>query len=133
MDEEILADLSDNLPRLAIPMPDLWVRLKPTSPFRTVRSVEAAIAALQSDADLDSVRIISKADARLHAINREGYLEPIVATWDPGRSVMRRSEFPQAYKPFNLQVFRHSGWLQRGANYMGRRIKPIVEHKITGI
>src|SRR5947208_4197253 len=25
MDEEILADLSDNLPRLAIPMPDLWV------------------------------------------------------------------------------------------------------------
>src|SRR6266496_5238877 len=30
MDEDILADLGDNLPRLGIPMPDLWVRLKPT-------------------------------------------------------------------------------------------------------
>src|ERR1700759_1679759 len=33
MDEDILADLRDNLPRFGISMPDLWVRLKPTSPF----------------------------------------------------------------------------------------------------
>src|SRR5262249_31773764 len=59
LDEEILANMAENLPRLGIPMPDLWVRLKPTTPFRSVRSVEAAIAALEADASLDSVRIIS--------------------------------------------------------------------------
>src|SRR5438270_430150 len=85
------------------------------------------------DADLDSVRIVSKSDARLHVINDQGYLEPLTAAWDPDRSVMRRSEFPQAYKPFNLAVFLHSGWVRWGAGYMGRRIKPVVEHKITGI
>ena len=41
MEEDILADLAANLPRFGIDMPDVWVRLKPTSPFRSVRSVEA--------------------------------------------------------------------------------------------
>jgi CMP-N,N'-diacetyllegionaminic acid synthase len=132
-DEHILEDLDNNLPRLGIPMPDLWVRLKPTTPFRTVRSVEAAIAALHESPELDSVRIISRSESRLHVINRDGYLEPFHSTWDPNRSIMLRSEFPVAYNPFNLAVFRHSGWLERGANFMGRRIKPIIEHKITGV
>src|SRR5438046_6015417 len=50
-----LADLASNLPALGIEMPDIWVRLKPTSPLRSVRSVEAAIAALEADPGLDSV------------------------------------------------------------------------------
>jgi CMP-N,N'-diacetyllegionaminic acid synthase len=133
MDEEILADLEENLPRHGIDLPDTWVRLKPTSPFRTVVSVQTAIAALEDDPTLDSVRIVSEADARLQVVNAEGFLEPLLPTWDPARSVMRRSEFPRVYKPFNLHVFRHSGWRASGAAYMGRRIKPIVEHKITGI
>jgi CMP-N,N'-diacetyllegionaminic acid synthase len=133
LDEEILADLDENLPRYGIELPNIWVRLKPTSPFRTVASVQAAIAALEDDPTLDSVRIVSEADARLQVVNAEGFLEPLLPTWDPARSVMRRSEFPQVYKPFDLHVFRHSGWRARGAAYMGRRIKPIFEHKITGI
>jgi CMP-N,N'-diacetyllegionaminic acid synthase len=133
LDEEILADLQENLPRHGIELPEIWVRLKPTSPFRTVASVGAAIAALQDDPSLDSVRIVSQADARLQVINADGFLEPLLPDWDPGRSVIRRSELPQVYKPFNLHVFRHSGWRERGALYMGRRVKPIVEHKITGI
>ena len=133
MDEDILADLAENLPRFGIAMPELWVRLKPTTPLRTTKSVEAALAALESDPSLDSVRIVSQADARLHVVNAEGFLEPLLSTWHPGRSVMRRTEFPRVYKPFNLGVFRHSGWVERGAALMGRRIKPIVEHKITGL
>jgi CMP-N,N'-diacetyllegionaminic acid synthase len=132
MEEDILADLASNLPALGIPMPDIWVRLKPTSPFRTVKSVETAILLLKND-DIDSVRIVSESDARLHVINADGFLEPMSPNWDPARSVMRRSEFPTAYKPFNLDVLRHAGWLARGPNYMGRRIKPIFEHKITSI
>jgi len=133
MDEEILADLAENLPRLGIDLPDIWVRLKPTCPFRITRSVEAAITALESDPTLDSVRIVSEADARIHVVNTEGFLEPLLPTWDRARSTMRRTEFPRVYKPFNLDVFRHSGWVERGSAFMGRRIKPIVEHKITGI
>jgi CMP-N,N'-diacetyllegionaminic acid synthase len=40
LDELILADLNENLPRLGIALPDLWVRLKPTSPLRSVQSTE---------------------------------------------------------------------------------------------
>jgi CMP-N,N'-diacetyllegionaminic acid synthase len=133
LDEDILADFEENLPQHGIDLPDIWVRLKPTTPFRTVASVEAAITALAGDPTLDSVRIVCEADARLHVVNAKGFLEPLLPSWDPTRSVIRRSELPQAYKPFNLHVFRHSGWRERGALFMGRRVKPIVEHKITGI
>jgi CMP-N,N'-diacetyllegionaminic acid synthase len=133
MEEEILADLDANLPRLGIPLPAIWARLKPTNPFRSVAALQAAIAALRADPALDSVRIVSEADARLHRINAEGFLEPLLPIWDPNRSIMRRVEFPRVFKPFNLDVFRHAGWVARGSAFMGRRIKPIVEHKVTGL
>jgi CMP-N-acetylneuraminic acid synthetase len=133
MDEDILADLAANLPKLGIDLPELWVRLKPTSPFQSVASVEAALAALAGDGNLDSASVVSTADARLQTIGNEGFLKPLLPGWDAERSVMRRSEVPRAYKPFNLHVFRHAVWAARGAAYMGRRIKPIVEHKITGL
>jgi N-acylneuraminate cytidylyltransferase len=133
MDEDILADLAANLPPLGIDLPEIWIRLKPTSPFQSVASVEAALAALAGDGTLDSASVVSPADARLQTIARDGFLEPLLPGWDPKRSVMRRAEVPGAYKPFNLHVFRHAVWLERGAAYMGRRIKPIVEHKITGL
>jgi CMP-N-acetylneuraminic acid synthetase len=133
MEEDILADLAENLPRLRISLPDVWVRLKPTSPLRTIRSVETALAALAGDPSLDSVRIVSEADPRVHVVNAAGFLEPLLPQWDAGRSVMRRNEFPRAYKPFNLDVLRHALWVERGSAYMGRRIKPIFEHKVTGL
>jgi CMP-N,N'-diacetyllegionaminic acid synthase len=133
MEEDILTDLAANLPRLGISMPDVWVRLKPTSPLRSVRSVEAAIAALKADPTLNSVRIVSETESRLHVIDKDGYLVPLSPQWDPRRSVMRRDEFPRAYKPFNLDVLRHALWIERGSAYMGKRVKPIVEHKITGL
>lgn len=133
MEESIFADLADNLPRHGIALPELWVRLKPTNPFRSVTSVRDALQALRSDPQLDSVRIVSRADARLCQINAEGFLEPLLPSWDRNRSIMRRQEFPDVYDPFNLDVFRHAGWVERYSNFMGRRIKPIVEHKITGL
>jgi CMP-N,N'-diacetyllegionaminic acid synthase len=132
MEEDILADLNENLPRCGIDIPDIWIWLKPTCPFRSADAVEEAIGILQSP-DIDSVRIVSEADARIHRINKDGFLEPLLSEWDPRRSKMRRNEFPKVYQPFNLEVFRHSGWIQRGALFMGRRIRPIVCPKITGL
>ena len=133
LDELILADLADNLPRCGIALPDIWVRLKPTTPFRTVRSVETALGLLRNDDTIDSVRIVSASEARLHVIGADGYLRPLLPDWDPNRSIIARAELPVGYSPFNLHVFRHAGWVARGAGYMGRRIVPIVEHKVTGI
>ena len=133
MEEDILADLDAALPRHGVPLPDLWVWLKPTCPFRDPAAVASALALLRERPDLDSVRIVSEADARLHRVNAEGFLEPLLPGWDPARSKMRRSEFPKVYQPFNLEVFRHAGWRERGALFMGQRIHPIVLPRITGL
>jgi CMP-N-acetylneuraminic acid synthetase len=133
MEEDILADLDARLPGLGIPLPDIWVWLKPTCPFRDPAAVAEGIAALRDRPELDSVRIVTEADARLHRINAEGYLEPAPPSWDPTRSKMRRSEFEKVYQPFNLEIFRHEGWRARGSLFMGRRIHPIVLPRITGL
>lgn len=134
MEEDILADLAANLPRFGVEMPDVWVRLKPTNPFRSVASVRRALEILRDRPDIESVRIVSEADARLVTVGEDGFLKPLLTdVWDPGRSVMRRSEFPKAYSPFNLDLLRHRNWIEKGSAYMGARIHPIVEHRITGM
>ena len=112
MEEDIIADLAQNLPRYGMPMPDVWIRLKPTNPFRSVGSVLAALNHLDTSPETESVRIVSQADARLCVINRDGWLEPLLDIWDKGRSVMRRTEFPDVYSPFNLDVLRHRLWME---------------------
>jgi CMP-N-acetylneuraminic acid synthetase len=133
MEEDILADLAQALPARGIPLPDIWVWLKPTCPFRDPAAVEQALALLAVQPDLDAVRIVSEADARLHVVNADGFLEPLLPGWDPKRSKMRRSEFPKVYQPFNLEVFRHQGWVERGSSFIGRRVAPIVLPRITGL
>ena len=46
---------------------------------------------------------------------------------------MRRDEFSRAYKPFNLDVLRHALWVEHGSAYMGYKVRPIIDHKITGL
>lgn len=134
MEEDIIADLTRTLPAMGIDLPDVWIRLKPTNPFRKVDTVRRALKVLEDDDSIDSVRIVSKADCRLVMQNGDGFLEPMLpGIWDPDRSVMRRTEFPEAYSPFNLDVLRHRNWEKLGAGYMGKRIFPIVDHAITGM
>lgn len=133
MEEDILADLAQALPARGIPLPDIWVWLKPTCPFRDTAAVTQALALLAAQPDLDAVRIVSESDARLHVINADGFLEPLLPGWDPKRSKMRRSEFPKVYQPFNLEVFRHQGWVERGSSFIGRRVASIVLPRITGL
>ncbi len=133
MEELILSDMSRNLPDHGIEMPDIWVRLKPTNPFRRVDTVRRGLEAMTSTLPPDSVRIVSKIESRTWTINDQGWLAPLISGWDPDRSVMRRTEFPEAYSPFNLDIFFHANWLRWGSAYMGQRILPIVDHVITGM
>ena len=133
MEELILEDMRQNLPKHGIEMPDIWVRLKPTNPFRRVETVLRGLDAMTSASPPDSVRIVSKIESRAWTINDEGWFEPLISGWDQNRSVMRRTEFPEAYAPFNLDILSHENWLRWGSGYMGRRILPIEDHVITGM
>jgi CMP-N-acetylneuraminic acid synthetase len=132
-ESEILADLAANLPGHAIELPDIWVWLKPVNPFRSIESAQSALKILAEQHSVDSVRIVSEADARLHAVNDDGFLAPYGPGWDPTLSKMPRTRFAKVYQPYNLEVFRHQGWIDRRSQYMGARIVPIVAPKVTGL
>jgi CMP-N,N'-diacetyllegionaminic acid synthase len=133
-EEDILADLDARLPAHGIELPDLWVWLKPTSPFRRLDAVHRAIDLLSRDTDIDSVRLVSEADARLQVINDQGYLEPLLPrSWPAHISKIPRTAIAPAYMPYNLEVFRHDGWRKWGTGFMGKRIAPILQSHITGL
>ena len=133
MEEDILADLDLNLPNYGIPLPDVWVWLKPTSPFRNVAAVQNAIGLLCERETIDSIQLVTDADARLHGLSMDGYLEPKANGWDSSRSRMRRSEFPKCYNTVNLEIFRHRMWREWKAQFMGRRMRPLFCHRIAGL
>lgn len=133
MEEDVLSDMEANLPDLGIPMPDIWVRLKPTNPFRRVDLAKQAIEILKNQPEIDSVRHVNSSETRLCVINEQGHLEPLSPDWPENRSVIRRTEFPTAYQVFNLDVLRHKNLARYGSGYMGRVIHPIVGEAITGL
>lgn len=132
MEEDVIADMAENLPRAGIALPDIWLRLKPTNPFQSLENARRAIRILRQRPDVDSVRHVTESETRLCLINDEGYLEPFLRSWPADRSVIRRTEAPTAYQVFNLDVLRHANWEERGSAYMGSRIVPIVGEAITG-
>lgn len=133
MEEDILADMQENLPSFGIQMPDIWVRLKPTNPFRSIEDAQKAIEILKTRPDVDSVRHVNKSETRLCSVNSDGFLEPLSPAWPEGRSVIRRTEFPTAYQVFNLDVLRHENLKRLGSGYMGSKAFALIGESITGL
>ncbi len=132
-EEDILDDLNTRLPQHGIELPDVWVWLKPTSPFRRVDAVLQGLEILRTRPEVDSVRLVSEGDARLQVINADGFLEPLLKEWPPHLSKIPRTTLVKTYFPYNLEIFRHRGWVANRTLFMGRRIVPIVESRITGM
>ena len=132
-EEDILADLDARLPQHGIALPDIWVWLKPTNPFRSLAAVRQAIDILATRPEVDSVRLVTEADARLQVINADGYLEPLLSAWPAGYSKIPRDRLQKTYFPFNLEVFRHRGWAAWKQGFMGRKILPLHQPRITGL
>ncbi len=132
-EEDILEDLNERLPAHGIELPDVWVWLKPTSPFRKPDAVREAIDLLRSRPEVDSVRLVSEGDSRLEVINAEGYLEPLLDAWPRHLSKIPRTYLPKSYFPYNLEIFRHRGWVEHRKGFMGSRVLPIVQSRITGV
>lgn len=132
-EEDILDDLDARLPQHGIELPDVWVWLKPTSPFRRRDAVLEGLDILRTRADVDSVRLVSEADARLQVINSSGYLEPLLKEWPAHLSKIPRTTLMKTYHPFSLEIFRHQGWRVNRTLFMGRHIVPLLQSRITGL
>lgn len=132
-EEDILDDLDLRLPQHGIALPDVWVWLKPTSPFRRADAVRNGLEILRTRPDVDSVRLVSEGDARLQIINADGFLEPLLTEWPPHLSKIPRTRLMKTYHPFSLEIFRHKGWKENRTLFMGRRILPIIQSRITGL
>jgi CMP-N-acetylneuraminic acid synthetase len=132
-EEDILGDLDPRLPAHGIELPDIWVWLKPTSPFRSVANVHEGLEILRTRPEIDSVRLVSEGDARLQVINGEGYLEPLLKEWPTELSKVPRTRLVRTFHPFSLEIFRHDGWVKGGTAFMGRKILPILQSRITGL
>ncbi len=129
-EENIIADFVDHW---QIAPPNIWVWLKPTSPFRSVAAVKRALKKLSDFPGIDSFRIVSEADARLQVVSENGFLKPLISEWPAELSKILRTAVPQAYYPYNLEVFRHRVWASSFSKFMGDKIAFEVEHKITGL
>ena len=132
-EEDTMQDLTETLPKHGVELPDLWIRLKPTNPFRSVKTVKEGLRMFEGSDAPDSVRIVNRSDARVCIINEDGWLEPYSRDWDPKYSVIPRTLVPQVYSPFNLDICRQKMFEERHEGYMGTRIKAIVDHAITGV
>lgn len=132
-EEDILDDLNVRLPQHGIDLPDVWVWLKPTSPFRRIDAVREGLEILRTRSDVDSVRLVSEGDARLQVINNEGFLEPLLDEWPEHLSKIPRTRLVKTYHPFSLEIFRNKQWMENRTLFMGRRIFPIIQSRITGL
>ncbi len=132
-EEDILEELDGKLPILGIDLPDIWVWLKPTNPFRCLDAGRQAIEILSTDPEIDSVRVVSQADLRLQLINEKGFLEAVSSGWPDTLSKIPRTFLPAVYSPYNQEIFRHALWKKNGPRFMGEKIYPIVRPQITGI
>jgi CMP-N-acetylneuraminic acid synthetase len=132
-EEDILDDLDQRLPQHGIELPDVWVWLKPTSPFRRRDAVRQGLEILKTRPEVDSIRLVSEGDARLQVINSDGFLEPLLKEWPSHLSKIPRTTLMKTYHPFSLEIFRHQGWRDNRTLFMGRRIVPILQSRITSL
>jgi CMP-N,N'-diacetyllegionaminic acid synthase len=132
MEEDILADLDRTLEPAGVPLPDLWVWLRPTAPFRSLDLTHAAIKRVVDDPSVEAVQFAVVSDPRLHTMAEDGRLDPWTPDWNRKRTKMRRTEFPPVYAAHNVDVSRHQVWREQGQLYLGRPLAAIGP-AITGL
>lgn len=127
MEEDILEDLDAKLKTNLISPPDIIVWLRPTFPFRSVEDLKLGLSKL--DDSTDSVRLVTEGEPRLYEI-RNDFLTPKFD--DGGRSMIRRQEFPAAYKVFHTDIFWYKN-ISKGRRFLGDKVKAVVIHKLCAM
>lgn len=81
-------------------VPDIVVQLRPTSPHRSVKDIDAMIQILIDHPEIDSVRSVAKAPAppfKMWFLGKDNILEPVVKTSIKDAHNLPRQALPQAY------------------------------------
>jgi N-acylneuraminate cytidylyltransferase len=108
--------------------PDIVVQLRPTSPFRPVRSVDEAVEALVTNPDADSVRCVTLSGENPFKMWRivDGQLKPLVETSLNEPYNMPRQELPKTYwQTGHIDVMRTATILKKHS-MTGTRILPYI-------
>ena len=80
--------------------PEIFVQLRPTTPFRKAGWIDEAVKLLRDNDQADSVRSVSKVvqhPYRMFEIASSGFLNPIMSHKDPNPSLLRRQDLPPTY------------------------------------
>lgn len=103
---------------------DVFVHLRPTSPFREPGLIDRAVALLRSHPDVDSVRSVSpvaKTPFKMWFVDDDGLMEPVVGTWDEECFNRPRQALPPVWtQDGTLDVVRSD--VVRGGSMTGRRV-----------
>jgi len=80
--------------------PEIVVHLRPTTPYRRVEWIDAAIELLLSRDDADSIRSVSRVDQhpyRVFRIDASGFLDPLMKHEHAQPFLLRRQDLPPLY------------------------------------
>lgn len=109
--------------------PQYIVHLRPTAPYRKTEWIDAAVAALQTSEEADSIRSVSEPAAhpyRIFRIDGNGFLDPIMAHEHLEPFLLRRQELPPMYY-YNcvLDVSKYSTIMEK-ESMTGTRLLPFI-------
>lgn len=106
------------------PPVEVFVHLRPTSPFREAGLIDRAVTLLRSHPGVDSVRSVSpvaKTPFKMWFVDDEGFMEPVVGSWEEECFNRPRQALPPVWTQDGaLDVVRAA--VVRGGSMTGRRV-----------
>jgi CMP-N,N'-diacetyllegionaminic acid synthase len=106
------------------PPVEVFVHLRPTSPFREPGLIDRAVSLLRSHPGVDSVRSVSpvaKTPFKMWFVDDEGFMEPVVGSWEEECFNRPRQALPPVWtQDGTLDVVRAG--VVRGGSMTGRRV-----------
>ena len=109
--------------------PDIIVHLRPTSPLRSKKMVEASIQKLIDDPKADSVRAIcepSQNPFKMWTLSNAGYLNPLVQTDIHEQYNQPRQVLPQVYWQNGYVDVTRRKTITEKKSMTGERIRPLI-------
>jgi len=110
-------------------LPDIVVHLRPTTPYREIEWIDAAIKLLQETESADSVRSVSAPvhhPYRVFRIDEEGLLDPLMKSEHPQPYLLRRQDLPPMYYYNCVIDVTRSATIMHKKSMTGDRILPYI-------
>lgn len=110
--------------------PDIVVQLRPTSPLRTVKEIDAAIELLLAHPEADSVRTVAEPEQspyKMYRINNSGMLEPLLNLNEGKESFnLPGQSLPKVYKHIGYVDVIWEKTISQKHQMTGEKIVPLI-------